>query len=151
MDTDQYLSQYKINSKNGQRSYTQIMRTLVNCWNQRPSTILAWLFNVPAFLVTVKQWRGPKMWPHHVHQSQIAMPTRSILNAYNEYLLHIQGPQWWSHIILMIFSDALAILLLKKTIKMKWNIAIIIICLRVIFVFRKFPIGLKENLREEDN
>ena len=46
-------------------------------------------------------------------------------------------------------SVALAILLLKKTIKNKAEYIIIIQGL--FFIFKKFPIGLKENLREEDN
>ena len=41
---------------------------------------------------------------------------------------------------------ALAILLLKKPSKLSR-----IIQLRVISIFKKFPIGLKQNLREEDN
>ena len=47
-------------------------------------------------------------------------------------------------------SVALAILLLKKKHQNEAE-CIIIIHLKVIFIFKKFPIGLKENLREEDN
>ena len=41
------------------------------------------------------------MRPHHVQQSQITTPTRSIPKAYKGYL-RIPDPQRWSHIILMI-------------------------------------------------
>ena len=44
------------------------------CWIQRPSTIVALLRIVLAFLVSVKQRRGPKM---PVQQSQITTPTGS--------------------------------------------------------------------------
>ena len=99
-----------------------------------------------AFLVSVKQQRGLKIRSHRVQQSQITTPTGSIPNAYNGYL-RIPDPQRWSsshhsHDI----SVALAILLLKILSKY-----IIIIHLRVFFIFKRFPIGFKENLREEDN
>ena len=86
-----------------------------------------------AFLVSVKQRRGPKMWLHRVHQSQITTPTERI-------------PPFWAHsgIILRIFSVALAILLLKKNIKRYQNQSIF----KGYFSSLK---SLKENLREEDN
>ena len=71
-----------------------------HCWIQRPSTIVALLRILLAFLVSVKQQRGPKMRPHRVQQSQITTPTGSIPNAYNGYL-RIPDPQRWSRIILM--------------------------------------------------
>ena len=116
-----------------------------HCWIHRPSTIVALLHLVLAFLVSVKQQRGSKMRLHCVQQSQITTPTRSIPNAY----LCIPDPQRWSHIILMI----LVLLLPSCYWKTHQNEAeyIFIIHLRVIFIFKKFPIGLKENLREEDN
>ena len=43
------------------------------CWIQRPSTVVA-LLRIVAFLISVKQQRGPKM---RVQQSQIITPTGS--------------------------------------------------------------------------
>ena len=71
-------------------------------WIQRSSTIAALLCIMLAFLLSIKQWTGPEMRPHHVQQSQITTPTGSIPNAYNRYL-HIPDPQWWYYIILMMF------------------------------------------------
>ena len=71
-------------------------------WIQRSSTIAALLRIVLAFLVSVKQRRGPKMRPHSVQQqSQITTPTGIIPNTYNGYL-RIPDPQLRSRIILMI-------------------------------------------------
>ena len=64
----------------------------------RPRIIVALLRIVLAFLVSVKQRRGPKMLPHRVQQSPITTPTGSIPNACNGYL-RIQDPQRWSRII----------------------------------------------------
>ena len=61
----------------------------------------ALLLIVLAFLVSVKQRRGPKMRPYRVQQSQITTPTGSIPNAYNGYL-RIPDLQRWSRIILVI-------------------------------------------------
>ena len=122
------LADTKITSENGQQSYIHACQPLSlrhRCWIQRSSTIVALLRIVLAFLVTIKQRRGPKMQPHRVQQSQITTPTESIRNAYNGYL-RVPGPHH-SHGI----SVALAILLLKRTIKMKQNI----IHLRIIFRF----------------
>ena len=52
------------------------------CWIQRPSTIVALLRILLAFLVNVKQQRGRKMRPHCVQQSQITTPTGSIPEVY---------------------------------------------------------------------
>ena len=77
-------------------------------------------------------------------------------HAYQKYTecLCIPDLQWWSRIILslaesglrdyIILMVALAILLLKTHLNEAENI--IIIHLWVIFIFKKFPIGLKENL-----
>ena len=79
---------------------------------------------VVAFLVSVKQRRGPKMRPHSVQQpsqSQITMHAGSILNADTfVFRTHSSGPLYkhCSH----DSSVALAILLLKKNIKIKQNI-----------------------------
>ena len=103
------------------------------------STILALLLIVLAFLVSVKKRRGPKMRPHRVQHSQITTPTGSIRNAYNGYL-RIPGPQRWSRIILVICCSCH--LTIEKTIKMKQD--------GLFFVIKKFPIGLKENLKEDN-
>ena len=86
-DTDEsptYLSQYKITSENGKWSYTHIMQTLVDhfCNASVAGFILALLLIMLAFLVSVKQRRGPKMQPHCVQQPDqphITTPTASVM------------------------------------------------------------------------
>ena len=90
------------------------------CWIQRLNTIVALLRIVLAFLVSVKQRRGPKRRPHRVQQITTPTGSKLIPNAYNGYL-RIPDPQRWSRIIVMTL-----VLLLPscywKNIKMKQNI-----------------------------
>ena len=67
---------FKITIENGQQSYTHIMWTVVRRF--RNATVagfkdqalynLALLLILLAFLVSKKQWRGLKMWPHHIQR-----------------------------------------------------------------------------------
>ena len=102
---------------------------------------------MPAVLFSVGQWRGQKMWPHRAFNSP----------HYNVYRKSTDTSVFWtckwykqqssvyfaSFYIFYASSVALTILLLKKP--SYWS------RMYVIFVFKKFPIGLKQNLREEHN
>ena len=94
------LSQYKLPPKTDNEDNADACRPLSlrhRCWIQRSSAIVPLLRIVLAFLVIVKQQRGPKMRSHRVQQSLITTPTGSIPNAYNRYLdiniLHVMYVQ----------------------------------------------------------
>ena len=87
---------WPIISENGQWSYTHIMRMLVNWFrNATVTRFKDWelLLIVLVLLVSVKQWRDPKM--RLASWSYITMPTGSITNAYNGYR-RIPDLQQWS-------------------------------------------------------
>ena len=71
------------------------MRTLVDsfhkivrhhCWIQRLGVLLALLLIMLAFLAMVQQWRGLKMWSHHVQQPEHIHYHGSIPSAHNQYI-----------------------------------------------------------------
>ena len=92
-----------ITSENGQWSYTHIMRTLVNHFRNATTTGFkewALLLIVWAFLVSIKQRRGPKLQPFRAFNSPADHRLPRLQEVYwipiTEWYLRIPDTQWRS-------------------------------------------------------